>query len=315
MSVLSPHIVAFGECMIELRHLEADVMRRSFGGDTLNTAIYLARLAGSAFSVGYATAIGDHDPFSRQMLQSWQAENIDTRWVSQRAGELPGLYTIEVDQRGERSFCYWRQSSAARNYFNDVSSPLERGLDQVDVFYLSGISLAILPEAGRQRLFALMTRLRQHGGRVVFDNNYRPRLWSAPELARQVYAQAYACADIALLTLEDEMALHQSQDEAAVLAKIIACACPEITVKRGADSVLLYDAKRVVREVHTEAVSTVVDTTAAGDSFAAAYLAARLRGYSPQEAALAGNCLAARVIQHPGAIIPRAEMPASLLSV
>ncbi len=52
-----------------------------------------------------------------------------------------------------------------------------------------------------------------------------------------------------------------------------------------------------------------VDTTAAGDSFAAGYLAARLRGEAPAAAARAGHRLAAVVITHPGAIIPREAMP------
>ena len=57
----------------------------------------------------------------------------------------------------------------------------------------------------------------------------------------------------------------------------------------------------------------VVDTTAAGDSFAAAYVAARLVGADPIEAARAGHRLAGIVVCHPGAIIPRAEMPLGLI--
>jgi 2-dehydro-3-deoxygluconokinase len=63
--------------------------------------------------------------------------------------------------------------------------------------------------------------------------------------------------------------------------------------------------------VRAEPVTTpVVDTTAAGDSFAAAYIAARLTGADPIEAARAGHRLASVVVCHPGAIIPRSAMPA-----
>jgi 2-dehydro-3-deoxygluconokinase len=53
---------------------------------------------------------------------------------------------------------------------------------------------------------------------------------------------------------------------------------------------------------------SVVDTTAAGDAFAAAYLAGRLLGWPADQAAAFGNRLAARVIAHPGALIPLAAM-------
>jgi 2-dehydro-3-deoxygluconokinase len=51
-----------------------------------------------------------------------------------------------------------------------------------------------------------------------------------------------------------------------------------------------------------------VDTTAAGDSFAGAYIAARLAGAGATEAAAAGNRLAARVVQHRGAVLPMDSM-------
>ena len=52
------------------------------------------------------------------------------------------------------------------------------------------------------------------------------------------------------------------------------------------------------------AESRVVDTTAAGDSFNGAFLAALLAGSSPPDCLLAGHMLASRVIRYPGAIIP-----------
>jgi len=310
-----PCLVAVGECMIELRQIDGATMRQSFGGDTLNTALYLARLAGEAYRVSYATAIGADDPYSKEMIAGWESEGIDTRFVTRRTGELPGLYTIHVDASGERYFSYWRQNAPARQYFSLADCPLEARLDEVDVLYLSGISLAILPPEGRQRLFGLMTRLRQRGGRVVFDNNYRPRLWKSADEAHQAYVAAYALASIALITLNDEQDVLGSVDEAQALERIRSYGCAETVVKRGGQPTLLLLANGSTAEVAATRVAKVVDTTAAGDSFAAGYLAARLRGLDMRQAAQAGNTLAGVVIQYPGAIIPQQAMPAGLFSI
>jgi 2-dehydro-3-deoxygluconokinase len=318
MNSSSTNVVLFGECMVELRQASDNLMRQSFSGDTLNTAVYLSRLAAGAYGVHYATAVGDGDAFSNAMIASWQAEGIATGYVSQRAGELPGIYTIQVDAAGERTFSYWRQNSAARQYFSDAVSPLERDSAAIGVFYFSGISLAILPPEGRQRLLALLHTLRGQGTRIVFDNNYRPRLWSSTGVARDTYRQAYALADIALVTLSDDMEMagdstpHDANPDAgseAALERVLAYPCPELVIKRGALPTLLRLAGGERIEVATEAVPRVVDTTAAGDSFGAGYLAARLHGAPPEAAARAGNRLAAAVIQHPGAIIAPSQMP------
>src|SRR3954452_25326751 len=84
-------IASIGECMIELRQMPGGHLTRSFGGDTLNTAVYLARLGAE---VDYITALGD-DPLSDEMIAGWQAEGIGTERVMRLKGKLPGLYMIE----------------------------------------------------------------------------------------------------------------------------------------------------------------------------------------------------------------------------
>jgi 2-dehydro-3-deoxygluconokinase len=297
--------------MIELQGEAFGAMRQGFGGDTLNTAVYLARCGHRAgLQVGYATALGD-DPLSEGLLTRWASENLDLSAVRRIPGRLPGLYQIAVDAHGERQFSYWRGHSAAKAYFDtpDGETPLEQQAGQIDALVFSGISLAILPPAGRTRLLALAQRLRARGARVVFDNNYRPRLWAAAADAQAAFAQAYELASIALVTLDDEQLLWGCKDAALQLQRTLALPCAELVIKRGAAPTLLRVESAPLQEVPTQPVAQVVDTTAAGDSFAGAYLAARLTGATPAAAALAGNQLAAVVIQHRGALIPLDAMP------
>ena len=303
-------VALLGECMIELRGQLFGTMQQYFGGDTLNTAVYLARLAAdSGIEVAYATQLGS-DAFSDAMLGAWQEEGIDTRLVTREAGRMPGLYTIQVDETGERTFYYWRDSSAARHYFDGKSSPLEDRLDHFDALYFSGISLAVLSRDGRERLFACLQRLRARGGRAIFDNNFRARLW--PEGladARSWYERAFSCCDLAMITLDDNQTLYEIPDEAAAIRHAFALPPKEVAIKRGADPTLIRVFGQEPVSVPAFSVSKVVDTTGAGDSFAAGYLAARLQGQGPDVAARSGNKIASIVINHSGAIIPREAMP------
>lgn len=292
--------------MLELQGQAFGALQQRFGGDTLNTAVYLARCGGAGLRVHYATALGD-DSLSSGLLARWTAEGVQTGLVQRLPGRLPGLYLIELDEGGERRFHYWRGQAAARAYFDTAATALEDQADALDALYLSGISLAILPPAGRERVLALMTRMRAAGKVVAFDNNYRPRLWDSAADARHWYGRAFAAATVALITADDHQALHTLPDLDAAVAAAQALPVTEIAIKRGALPTRVGLAG-AWQDIATEAVPRVVDTTAAGDSFAAGYLSRRLRGAPPAEAAAFGNRLAARVIQHPGALIPREAM-------
>ena len=135
-------IAALGECMLELQGQAFGTLRQTFGGDTLNTAVYLARCGGADLRVHYATALGD-DSLSAGMLERWQAEGVLTGLVQRLPGRVPGLYLIELDEGGERRFHYWRGQAAARAYFDTATTALEEQADALDALYLSGISLAI----------------------------------------------------------------------------------------------------------------------------------------------------------------------------
>jgi len=309
---MSKKIAVIGECMIELSQKGAEVSR-GFGGDTLNTSVYIARqVAPEALTVNYVTALGT-DSFSQQMLDAWKAEHVNTALIQQMENRLPGLYYIETDSTGERTFYYWRNEAAAKFWLeSDSAAAICEELATFDYLYLSGISLAILSPSSREKLLSLLHECRANGGKVIFDNNYRPRLWSSREETQQVYQQMLQCTDIAFLTLDDEDALWGEKPVEEVIARTHDAGVTEVVIKRGADSCLVAvkgDALIDVPAVKL-AKESVVDTTAAGDSFSAGYLAVRLTGGSPVEAAKRGHLTASTVIQYRGAIIPREAMPA-----
>src|ERR687898_2708432 len=167
-------VASIGECMIELRHRSATVLDLAYGGDTLNTAVYLARLTRDReASVHYVTAVGD-DAYSDGMLAMWREERIATDLVARLPGRLPGLYTIRTDAQGERSFTYWRSASPARDVLRGArAEQVAAALAGYHLLYLSGITLSILDPPQRAALLAIADLVRAHGGRVAFDSNYR----------------------------------------------------------------------------------------------------------------------------------------------
>jgi 2-dehydro-3-deoxygluconokinase len=302
-------IAALGECMIELRQDPGGNLSCGFAGDTLNTATYLRRLLPVAtFDVTYITAVGD-DHLSDQMLGAWQNEGIDTTLVRRLPGELPGLYWIRTDDRGEREFFYWRSQSAARRLLSSGYAPnIRNALRADDVLYVSGISFAILEPEDRELLMGLVAELRQRGVRIVYDSNYRPRLWRGSDAARAFQEQLLPVIDIFISSHGDEAAMFGDKDIGVTAERLAVSGVPEWVVRGEPGQTIASGAGRAAERFLEP--GQIVDTTGAGDSFDAAYLAARLSGRTVSQAISAGHGLAADVVRHRGAIIPRAAMPA-----
>ena len=299
-------IACIGECMIELRQAGSGLYSRGFGGDTLNTAVYLARLG---VAVDYITALGD-DPLSEEMIAGWQAEGVGTGRVARLAGKLPGLYMIATDGSGERRFFHWRESAAARSLLDlPETESLLQSLSSYDLVYLSAITLSIFTEGRRGRLLPALRQARERGSRIAFDTNFRARGWPDLDIARRVFREAFETSDIVLASTEDLAPLYAGDTGETLLAKI---GSRETVLKLNEPASLIRFDGNTWR-IDAEPVNDpVIDTTAAGDSFAAAYLASRLSGAGPLEAARAGHRLAGVVVCHPGAIIPRSAMPVTI---
>lgn len=300
-------IACVGEVMIELIAQQDGTAHLGVAGDTFNAAVYLARaLRGSDTSVSYVTALGT-DPYSDRIASAVRGHGIDTRLVERRAGMMPGLYAINTDATGERSFSYWRSASAARQLFSPGGSVRFSALDGFDLVLLSGISLAILPPAIREAVIGWADRFRKAGGMVAYDSNHRPQLWESADAARATNEAMWRQTDIALPSADDEMALFGDSDSDAVATRLVGWGVRAGALKRGASGPLDLGSLQPLSSVNRPV--RVVDTTAAGDSFNAGYLAAMALGKTPIAAMTAGHDLACRVISVPGAIIPEQGAP------
>lgn len=320
-------IAFFGECMLE----QSKANSVGFGGDSLNTALYFARTykktaTDDSAVIYYATGVGCDDE-SYFLLSCWQKEGINTELVKKITNKTLGRYCISTNEKGEREFSYQRDDSAAKYYFKQNTGAQFKDLlskaliaGELDYFYFTGISLAILSAQDCQTLFATLIKYKARGGQVIFDNNYRPILWQNRDVIG-CYQQAMALADMAFLTDEDEYSIYGGMAEGAdsILKRYQTSAYQdcEIVIKQG-------DKPCIIRPAYAEnsAVSTsiieitaqvinaekIIDTCAAGDAFAAGYLAKRLSGQSIEISAFFAHALAGRVIQYSGAIIPQSAM-------
>ncbi|MBU2881036.1 sugar kinase [Psychrosphaera sp. B3R10] len=295
-------IVSFGECMVELRTDKNGQIQQGFAGDVYNTCVYLKRLF-PTLSVEFATQVG-HDVLSQNMLSRFAAENIGCQFITHSVTKAPGLYWINTDEEGERTFTYWRNDSAARSFIAAIDETLVSGLKQSDWLFISGISLAVIQPELRDMFWQLVNRLKDGGVKVIFDPNYRPKLWNSTDETKLQYAKAFEMSDMVLPGVEDLESLYQLDTIPDIIRFLAPFNIDEIVIKNGPEKVYTISQGKLCK-VAIIPVDNVVDTTSAGDSFNGAYIGNRLNGIAIKQSVLMAAKVAGFVIQHPGAIVER----------
>lgn len=301
LSFPTNRVVSIGEAMVELAPEADGLYRQGFAGDTFNTVWHMGQLLAGRAEAGFVTTLG-MDRFSDRFAADMARDGLDASGLMRSADHTMGLYLIELDGV-ERSFHYWRKDSAARRLADDAEA-LAQAIGAAGLIHVSGITLAILDDAARARLLAVLSAKRAAGAVISFDPNVRPRLWASPDACRAAIRDMLAVTDIALPSLDDERALWGDPDAGATIARMADAGVREIVVKDGAGPVHAGGAFSPVR-LDTPPVTSIRDTTGAGDAFNAGYLAARLRGFDVADAVRSGQGLSGLVITCLGARAPR----------
>ncbi|NKJ03924.1 sugar kinase [Rhizobium sp. SG741] len=291
--------LSIGECMVELSQAEDGHLRKGFAGDTFNTAWYARVCLPADWSVDYFTTLGD-DAMSDEMVAFMRGAGIGTADIRRLRGKTPGLYMINL-KNGERSFSYWRDSSAARLLAADGDA-LRAAIEASDVLYFSGITLAILPREDAYTLLAELRRAKAAGKPVAFDPNLRPRLWSSLDAMHTMITDGARASTVVMPSFDDEAAHFGDDSIAGTIRRYRQYGADMVVVKNGPEGATVgTDANETL--VPAVEVDKVVDTTSAGDSFNGAFLAHYLQHGDPLAAAAFAAEIAAKVIQEYGALV------------
>lgn len=303
---MAKRVLSIGECMVELSQAGQGLLRKGFAGDTFNTAWYLRASLPKDWQVDYLTALGD-DPLSQELLAFMEKADIGTGAIRRIPGKTPGLYLISLKD-GERTFSYWRDSSAARQLADDADH-LRTSIENSDLLYFSGITLAILSPHAADTLLSELRRAKAAGKHVIFDPNIRPRLWNDRQHMLDTIMAAASASTIALPSFDDEETHFGDANVAATIERYQAAGVQRVVVKNGAQGATVAEGSQRIF-VPAVAPERLVDTTSAGDSFNGGFIGRLLNGAPPAQAAAHGAAVASVVIAHHGALIEHALLPA-----
>ncbi|KQV38234.1 MULTISPECIES: sugar kinase [unclassified Rhizobium] len=305
---MARRLLTIGECMVELMQAEGDLLRKGYAGDSFNTAYYARRFLPADWSVDYLTAVGT-DTVSDDMLAFMESTGVDTHLIHRIEGRSPGLYMIHLKD-GERSFSYWRSTSAAKLLADDADH-LRKAVETAGIIVFSGITLAILAENAVETLLSELRRAKAEDKLVVFDPNIRPRLWDDGQRMLDTISAGARASNLVMPSFEDEATHFGDADIAATIARYRGLGVGNLVVKDGANGVTLSFKGQETVFVPTVRVEKVVDTTSAGDSFNGAFLARYAVNGDARAAAEFAARAAASVIQHHGALIAADKLPAA----
>lgn len=275
--------------------------RLSFAGDTYNTAWNIAQLMQqSKTSVCFATRIGI-DKYSDIFYESLMRDGLSIEAVQRDTERKMGLYIIDL-KGVERSFEYWRNSSAAR-FLAKERNTLKQSVTNAKFVHFSGITLAILDKEGRRALFDTLDFAKSSGSIISFDPNIRPHLWTGPEEIKDTIFQALRYVDIAMPSYDDEANTWGDRNPNETIERYLKLGIDEVVVKDGSNpTTYLLDGQ--FHQCTVPTIQDIRDTTGAGDAFNAGYLYGKSLFLPVSDCISLAQAVAGETICHFGAMAP-----------
>ena len=292
------NVCSIGEAMIEISNIKNSLYNQSFAGDTLNFCNYLDKKKLNAF---FLSAIGKSE-INQSLLDFVKSKNISTKYIKQINQFEIGLYLIKNKDNGEKQFFYWRDESAAKQYFNNIDFlNLYKELKNFDYIYFSGITLSIIHISKLNNFIKLLKLLKRKKIKIVFDFNIRPTRWNKKNL-NNFFDSVLKFVDICFISGED-MSYWKNKNGIKSYEQIVKKYKIKHSIFRKNAKftyVFLNKNKYVFKN---KLLKKVVDTSGAGDGFNAAYLSNFIVNNDPVLALKAGSSLGSKIVMKKGAIV------------
>ena len=292
------NVCSIGEAMIEISNIKNSLYNQSFAGDTLNFCNYLDKKKLNAF---FLSAIGKSE-INQSLLDFVKSKKISTKYIKKINQFEVGLYLIKNKDNGEKQFFYWRDESAAKQYFNNIDFlNLYKELKNFDYIYFSGITLSIIHISKLNNFIKLLKLLKRKKIKIVFDFNIRPSRWNKKNL--NIFLDSVLkFVDICFLSGED-MKNWKNKNNIKSHEQIVRKYKIKHSIFRKNAKFTYVFLNKTRYVFKNKLLKTVVDTSGAGDGFNAAYLSNFIVNNDPVLALKAGSSLGSKIVMKKGAIV------------
>ena len=259
-------ITSIGEILIDMTQTRVDEngiphFAANPGGAPANVAVAAARLGAQSAFIG---CVGD-DAFGKQLQSMLIRCGVDVSGLQTTRQSNTTLAIVTVDNKGERSFSFYRRPGADTAIRADEAIPAAGG---TGILHFGSVSLT---EPGcREAVIATVKAAREKGALITYDPNYRASLWDSEEAAVEQMRAVLPLCDIVKISDEETALLCGKKDPHDALAHLMGLGVRLAVVTLGARGALWRCGEM---EGQTPGFSvTVADTNGAGDTFFGALL-------------------------------------------
>ena len=291
-------IAIIGECLIELSAngtlADTSTLNKYFGGDTVTTAVAIARLGGN---VTYVTKVGN-DGFSEFILSSLRKEGIDTSLIK-TGDEQNGMYIVSRTPEKNELLYYKRKTAAAKLSIEDLP---EDCIKKLKLIYSTGV-VQSLSACSRELVREAFKIAKENDVLTAYDPNYTSCFMNSAD-TKEYFEEIVEFTDIIFLSLKnDAVKLYEIDSMEKVMKYFWDKGVKIVVVKSHVDNGYYTGYKGEISFTNFYNNQKAIDITASGDVFNGGFLYALTNGHTPVEATKFAAVAAGLQTQNYGAVL------------